>query len=729
MKKTNTADNNEYRLSGKRIILCILTLVIAAVIVIILRRPAGNVYEIKQVLPKVGSEPVYVELSDGEPYTAAYTSAEDMQVTSLELLVVNISDEAADTDDNEDAVISVSVRPSDDPSEELFSGDIPLGSLTGGEWSAVAADFGLTAGAKYEMEFTAHGANPFFMKVDDYEPGMSVGFDVNTGRRLTLGDIFYHSTAMILILAVVIMLFLIFGKERLEGSYTKISGKIDICIPMMILLFIAISLNIYKTAYLDGIYITADSDGYLREAVNLVAGNGFSYEGLAGYSSHFANWPIIYPAMIAGMMLITGTNAYLASKLVAMAVIFVIMAVLFLTYKKDAWIYSLALTNAGFLGLAYNTWSEIPFILFMIIFGVTLGKIVSEDDPKTGTYMVLGISAAAAFLTRYFGIFLWPVAGLFWLMILIGHLRNGKTQLKKLLLMAGSMAGAGVLCVLYLIMNKLLNGYPTGVSRGIWWDDIVTLTNDLIDSLITEIFNVFSLDVPGFVEGLAYEHKALLTVFAVLLIVFIIHKLLPQKTGPERYMNSHCVFIVMSAVYYVMFIAVRYRSSMDTFYFRFFAPATILLVIGIIGLILEGHRPGRFCRVFAMVIAVIAVLSVVDHTEKIMEANGEKTYYEIATSAWDRDYSEIPERSTVIWNPLDYRSSWYRPDVYSGELYMSDTWDSLCDRFYGSDYICVRRSDAETVADDGGYDRSITEHFEAALHESPADNEFIVMTR
>ncbi|MBO4900630.1 MAG: hypothetical protein J5509_10120 [Lachnospiraceae bacterium] len=697
---------------------------------IILRRPAGNVYEIKQVLPKVGSEPVYVELSDGEAFTAKYTPDEDMHVTALELLVVNISDEAADTDDeSEGACLSVLVRPADDPSEELFSGDIPLDSLTGGEWSASAAEFNLTAGVKYDMEFTAHGVAPFFMKVDDYEPGMSVGFDINTGRKLTLEDVFYHSTAMILILTIVVILFVIFGKERLEGSFAKISGKIDICIPMMVLLFIAISLNIYKTAYLDGIYITADSDGYLREAVNLVAGNGFSYEGLAGYSSHFANWPIIYPAMIAGMMLITGTNAYLASKLVAMAVIFGIMAVLFFTYKNDAWIYSLALTNAGFLGLAYNTWSEIPFILFMIIFGVALGKLVSEDDPKTVTYIVLGISAAAAFLTRYFGIFLWHVAGLFWLMILIGHLRNGKTQLRKLLLMAGSMAGAGVLCVLYLIMNKLLNGYPTGVSRGIWWDDIVSLTNDLIDSLITEIFNIFSLDVPGFVEGLAYEHKALLIVFTVLLIVFIIHKLLLRKTGPERYMNTHCVFIVMSAVYYVMFIAVRYRSSMDTFYFRFFAPATIFLVIGIMGLILEGHKPGRFCRIFAMAIAVIAVLSVIDHTEKIMEAKGEKTYYEIAASAWDRDYSEIPKRSTVIWNPLDYRSSWYRPDVYSGELYMSDTWDSLRERYYGSEYICVRRSDARTVVDDGGYDKTITEHFEAALSESPEDNEFIVMTR
>lgn len=60
----------------------------------------------------------------------------------------------------------------------------------------------------------------------------------------------------------------------------------------------------------------------MREAENLVQGNGFQYDGIAGYRSWFANWPILYPVMIAGVMLITGANAYLASKIVAMVTVF-----------------------------------------------------------------------------------------------------------------------------------------------------------------------------------------------------------------------------------------------------------------------------------------------------------------------------------------------------------------------------------------------------------------------
>ena len=74
--------------------------------------------------------------------------------------------------------------------------------------------------------------------------------------------------------------------------------------------------------------------------------------------------------MIAGIMLITGANAYLASKIVAMVTVFLLLVVLRLCFKREAWLYALCLTNTGFLTLCYYTWSEIPFILFMLCFGL-----------------------------------------------------------------------------------------------------------------------------------------------------------------------------------------------------------------------------------------------------------------------------------------------------------------------------------------------------------------------
>ena len=59
---------------------------------------------------------------------------------------------------------------------------------------------------------------------------------------------------------------------------------------------------------------------------------------------------------------------------------------------------------------------------------------------------------------------------------------------------------SGVLSMGYLLMNKVMNGMASGVSRTMWWDDYQTLTNDLIESLLTEFFNIFSMQIPELVD-------------------------------------------------------------------------------------------------------------------------------------------------------------------------------------------------------------------------------------
>ena len=150
------------------------------------------------------------------------------------------------------------------------------------------------------------------------------------------------------------------------------------------LLFGAVCVSIYSRAYLKGAYISADSAGYLREAVNLTAGYGFSYDGLAGYDTWFANWPILYPVLIAAVMLITGAEAYLASKIVAMVTAGLILVLLYKCFGKDAWLYGLCLTNIGYLNLSYYTWSEIPFMLFLLCFALLFARILQEERPAPG---------------------------------------------------------------------------------------------------------------------------------------------------------------------------------------------------------------------------------------------------------------------------------------------------------------------------------------------------------
>lgn len=712
-------------ISVKRIIGAVAILIVMLCGIFVLSRPCSGITETKSELPAIGSSPVYVEMEDGVTTIRKMSLSEDRHISALELLLVHT------TGDSKSALLTEVTSAS---GEIIYSDKKLIAEFVVGDWTKVAADIYLNAGEEYTFAFTPIGCSPYFMQIEGYDLDISMGFDYVTDKKVTYGDIFYYSIPIIALAGILLAGLLLFGSERILAAVRKLAFE-DIIRrfgteAFLILLFVTLSLKIYSTAYVKGVYITADSDGYLREAVNLVAGNGFAYDGIAGYESWFANWPIIYPALIAGIMLITGTNAYLASKIVAIICIAVIEIILYIAFKKDAWVYALALTNAGVLSMAYNTWSEIPFMVFMLIFGLALGRIVSEEKANISNYVILGVAGTATYLTRYFGIFVWCVAGIYWLLILINwwksagegkcsikeHMSLGnKLFLSKLIRLAVTAFMSGVIYVLYLMMNKIKNGNPTGVSRGTWWDDYKTLTDDLVKSLVAEIFNIFSLDIPKTLNDMPVYLQLWFVLAFILLITLLIHRCLKGRGNViTRYMSVECVLIIMAVVYYAMFIVIRYRSSMDTFYFRFFAPATFLLVIGVIGLVLKTFDVSRAGRYLAFFVTVIISATFVEQAGGT-DFSHSHDYYDITINSWSEIYSEIPERSVVIWSDLDYRSTWYRADVIAGELFGDDTPDTLKVRYYGSENMCIRADYAETILAEGEYDAELKAYIQEAL--------------
>lgn len=693
----------------KRILMVMLVLTLMLVLVFALSRSATNTRSYDSIIPQIGSFPVYVEMEEGVALERSYVPDSDMHISGIEMILVNFEADSS-------AKMDIAIR--DAASDEVIaSSSLSMSDLPVGDWFSAYIDINFVAGEEYILSFTPVNCSPYFMQVEGYNLDLSVGFDYITDKEFTYGDIFYYSIPIAVLISAVLIMMILFGyrtccswidKADIIGFFARFGNE-----AFLLLLFITLSFKIYSDAYVKGVYLTADSDGYLREAVNLVAGRGFSYDGLAGYNSWFANWPIIYPSMIAGMMTITGANAYLASKYVAIFVIAIIEIIFYLVFRKKAWVYSLALTNIGFIRLAYHTWSEVPFILFMLIFGFALSRVVSEDEPKIWLYILLGLSGVATFLTRYFGIYVWFVAGLYWFLMLTDKNKN----IKKIISLAISAGISGIISLAYLVMNKLNNGNPTGVSRGTWWDDYHTLTDDLIDSIITEIFNIFSVEVPSLIEELSPNLKVWFILFIMLLVGTTIHKCM-SKLGAShdicvRYMNTESVFIIMGLTYYATFIVIRYRSSMDTFYFRFFQPATFMLFVGVVGLILGAYecRNIRWLAGFVSVIVIATLVNVCNSTDWSHMSD----YYNITTARWDEAYIGIPAKSVVIWNDLDYRSSWYRPDVVSGDLYELDTMDSLKNRYYGSDYLCISENYIDAIINEGNYDESIIEAIDVAL--------------
>lgn len=718
----------------KKLIASILGLFVFTGVMLVLTHTAQNSVATTQILPTINPDPVYVECLAGEEREITWKAKEDFSVSGFTLLLVNVSSESQGT-------FRMKIWNSD--KELIFKDSLAVNEIEPGKWTVFPAELSFQAGEEYRIVIEADASEPYFMQVPDgwgenlpFEEtvwengealscGISVGIEKVEPVRVTYGDIFYYSIPVSILLLIGYLLFIWVGKERLPGFAGRIPvrewiGKYGSDI-FLILLFGMVCILIYSKAYLNGIYISADSTGYLEEAENLVQGNGFQYDGLAGYRSWFANWPVLYPACIAAVMLVTKVNAYLASKILAMLIAGLLLILMRVCFRKDAWIYALCLTNIGFLDLCYYTWSEVPFILFLFGFGLVLARILKEDHPGVKWYVLLGIMGVCSFLTRYFGIYVWIVTGVYICALLWKYYKEReKSDLHRAVRLGITAVVSGILSVGYLMMNKIMNGMASGVSRTMWWDDFRTLTDDLIQSLLTEFFHIFSLQIPEYMENFPYKIK----LFVIWMLIICLIALIIKRC---KHFSLQSVMITMAVMYYGVFTAIRYVSSMDTFYFRFFEPATFLLCIGVIGLLLPDLKSGSKAYFFGGAVSVCVILSIWSVLDR-GELSVQQPYYEAVTEQWEQAYAEIPQKSVIIFNDIDYRSSWYRPDVVDGTITPEDTKESVKQTYYGSEYLCIRRAFVEEMLSSGEYNKEIQDWLSQGLKDGAEDQKFVVLS-
>lgn len=704
----------------KKICCSLFVLMLLAAVMLVLTHTAQNSVQTTEILPQIDQRPVYVECEEGAVIDVSLEAKEDFTAGGFRALLVNISESSRG---------SLHFTLKNAASEILVNEVVPIAEITPGQWITVPGDVSFTAGEKYSLSVYTDGSAPYFMQVPkgqgDMLPftqevtqdgvlldcGISLGVNRIEPVQVTYGDIFYYSIPFSVLFAALALLCIWAGPAGVKTWVSKIPFRtwIDRYGNDMFLLFLfgCICISIYSRAYVKGVYISADSAGYLREAVNLRAGNGFSYDGLAGYQTWFANWPVLYPVFIAAVMAVTGAGAYLSSKIVAMVTAGLILLLLRKCFGKDAWIYGLCLTNIGYLNLSYYTWSEIPFILFLLCFTLILAYIIKEENPACRWYAALGAAGICCFLTRYYGIFVWIVTGFYLLWMLVSNR-------KKMVRLGITAFVSGLLCMAYLFMNKMMNGMASGVSRTMWWDDYRVLTDDLIESLLTEFFNIFSLQIPELIEGFPYQTKLFVVIGILAGIALFIYK-------NCRRFTRESVLIVMAVSYDVIFIAIRYVSSMDSFYFRFFEPGTFLFCIGLLGLLLPYLRGKKGFHFFAGMTALLlgcSVWSIVANGGM----NADNNYYLALEKEWDEAYSQIPEKSVVIFSDIDFRSSYYRPDVVSGEIRPQDTFQDLQEKYYGSDYLCIRAEYAAVMLESGEYENSVAKKLqEGAEGKAPED--------
>ena len=353
----------------------------------------------------------------------------------------------------------------------------------------------------------------------------------------------------------------------------------------LLCLWLVYGVYIMYSAYFKELYISPDSSNYLREAEAMCTGYGFNHNGRAGVPGWFSAWPAGYPGLIALSCLVFRCNSYLCSKFLTIILVGLELFILGKRYKAKSWLYALVLSNVGIVLINRFTWSETAFMPLLLIYTLALSEILRNPSCGAGDYAVLGLAMCGAFLVRYFGIFTVMTSILAALFLILGG--GGKSETSRGTKLLAVTIASGLFMAAYLFMNKVMGGYVTGVDRARFDDDLLKLSFNLLESIVLEVRNVLS-----FLAKLIHirnRYWAVIAVPALCAAACVIFRRL-RSAFNSRVIDEASTFFIVGLCYYAAFTAIRFRSSMDPFGYRFWAPASMLILFGLVSCFFEAFH-------------------------------------------------------------------------------------------------------------------------------------------
>jgi hypothetical protein len=355
---------------------------------------------------------------------------------------------------------------------------------------------------------------------------------------------------------------------------------------IMFLLFFGISTLIFLRSYFYGVFISPDSTNYLRAAQSIVNGYGFNVYAEAGWKDfYFAHWPIGYPLLIAYVSLITGTDVYLASKILTILTLAGIFVLLYLKFKKEAWIYALIMScYQSFLTVFYFTWSEQLYLLGSLLLTFEIINIVSKDKIKLYHYLNIFIACLLMFIVRYVGIQTIGIIVLIIIYFITIQISTKKSMLKKIIPLTIVGILVSIMSLYYFYMNYINTGYIGGSyipSRGEVhnFKYIMMCAIDLCIGQMVEISYIFQIN-------LAHNYRLL---FVALILLFIIISQFKKQTIIKRSLDSF-VYITMFLYFVLAFLFFRSTTETDTHYTRHLIVSTSLFSFWCITLFFESKN-------------------------------------------------------------------------------------------------------------------------------------------
>ncbi|MDR2546900.1 MAG: hypothetical protein LBC96_05220 [Lachnospiraceae bacterium] len=432
-------------------------------------------------------------------------------------------------------------------------------------------------------------------------------------------------------------------------------------------ILLCISVRIIARGYVNAFHISPDGTHYLRMARQLLHGNGlFIYP-----DEWFATWPAGYPVIVAIMSFITRTEVYLAAMIVAIIIIWSIGISLYRRFGHTAWVYALFMFNVGFLYIFYFPLSDGVFLLGLILFSFGITDIIVTDEAKKSQYMKLVLAVMMMFLTRYVGVFALVVIGLLWCFMLFTATRSKESkywQKFRYLTIAGSISL--VMVMSYLLMNYLMAGHMTGMSRSAayteygfdYFKDILVHLGEQQLLEMSHVFGVF-VTIGGGVIAL------LLWLATITFVIYSFTRKRKLFALRDESVILPMVFMSIGIAYLIVMVVMRFTSSFNYVYHRLLFPATMLFFIGFVKLLMgnkqihdftsgiSGFQPGKTSKgvglLITKIMAVICFAAFILAELVIAPIRttpfGYREMRDIVTTV----YESVPDGATVLWGEDD----------------------------------------------------------------------------
>ncbi|MBC2666162.1 hypothetical protein H7F51_11600 [Novosphingobium flavum] len=412
-------------------------------------------------------------------------------------------------------------------------------------------------------------------------------------------------------------------------------------------------------------YLSPDSMNYLALAANLDRGLGFTVQNEGFFPAHFerfAIWPVGYPLGISLAARLSGLSPFLAAKVLGALMALACTGMVARAGGRTGWVLALPFAFAAALEIFSYSWSEVPFIFFLVCAALLLARIIGERQANTPPRaLFLALCSLGLFLSRYVGAFAVALPGL---AALIGAIRRDRRAV--LVNAALFLASAGFIA-LYLRSNAAATGYATGMPRipalDTPWHRLQTLLTALGDAAILPVGGVWD-KLPDFAPRLFTSPAGWLALAQLAAFVWlgaIIARRHPRPLRGMRVDGLALSFLTVGTAYLGAIIALRWTNEFDPYNFRLLGPGTLLVTIGLLRAALVSW-PGA-TRQIALLAATAAACSCLVAVWPLLTRPISR--YSATVRAVRQHYRAVPGGAIVVFGSdhLHY----LRPDLYLAE--------------------------------------------------------------